>query len=677
MELKDIHSRFYSTIPEDVFWRIVRTDPTYDGRRPQKRGKYTQWLLHSYKKGVITTESLDDCATLLGAFHRFRHLLEDKDILRYGTLQRLRDVLDPYLNDPNASAHETSKSMRIRKIKEGAEKVYEDDQWAVFVPHTWEASCYYGKGTRWCTAFDATDRFFNSYNEIGPLYININRQTKQKWQFHFETQTFCNAGDESVSLDDVPLTESLRQFYELGRNKHIPPKSAHTFADAINLWNEAGGGYELCFGGLEGDTDCIEDLVLPPTYSNYSDMFRNCRNITSLDLSMWNVSGARYMQYMFYMCEHLIQLRLDGWDMNAVQDFSNMFGLCDHLNTLTLDNCSFPYAGEPWSIFDACRDLRVINMYGCDMQSVRFVLRELDASHIMDQVTLYLTPDSEEERAYMDLIAIIETEESIIEQGNWVKGLPDEKKWVNELIDQGIRRRANPLYFDLINDAVQNEISLYMTRLARSLSAKIEMTYTSISRGPFIFTRPDVDSYLERMEERYQDSLTLLPLWIRIAEFMPNTTQEFNESLQRIYEIPPSNQIDINKELKRLGFSNRWHVTIPALSRLMDRVTNNTRKGIEHLRYTTWERMKIVMLLLILFLFFGSMALHIAVNPGYEYVLIAFFAAAIIRVVFDLGKEKLKDKKERKALGKIIACMAAYVIIIVFIIRPIWNLFHF
>lgn len=71
------------------------------------------------------------------------------------------------------------------------------------------------------------------------------------------------------------------------------------------------------------------------------------------------------------------------------------------------------------------------------------------------------------------------------------------------------------------------------------------------------------------------------------------------------------------------------------------------------------------------------MALHIAANPGYEYALIAFFAAAIIRVVFDLGKEKLKDKKERKALGKIIACMAAYVIIIVFIIRPIWNLFHF
>lgn len=288
MQLIDIHHKYYANLSEDVFWQIVKADPTYDkAAHPQKKGKYLQWLLSAYQKGAITVDSLDECHFLIDVFHRYRTLLNARDIMKYDTLQKLRDILEPYIDDPYALVHETSRAMRIRKIKEGAEKVYEDDEWAVFVPHTWEASRYYGKNTRWCTASDSIDVYFHHYHRLGPLYININRKTKKKWQFHFESQTFCDELDQSVGLADVPLSPGLRQFYHIStKQERIDTYNCRTFADAILEWTAAGRVQLLRFEGLEGETDCIEHLQFPPSYTNYSEMFMACRSITSLDLSL-------------------------------------------------------------------------------------------------------------------------------------------------------------------------------------------------------------------------------------------------------------------------------------------------------------------------------------------------------------------------------------------------------
>lgn len=680
MQLKEIHKKFYAHFPEAVFWQIVQADPTYDAEgHPGKKGKYTQWLLHAYQKGTITTESLNECYFLLDVFHRFRQLLEEKDIMKYDTLQKLRDALDPFLDDPYANKHETSKAMRIRKIKEGAEKVYEDEDWAVFVPHTWEASRYYGKGTRWCTAYDSSDNYFNQYNSKGPLYININRRTKEKWQFHFETHTFCNAEDMSVSLDDVPLSNGLRQFYHLTASKTALVASVHTFADAITQWNANGGNEALRFGGLQGDTACIETLELPSSYTDYSQMFENCYTITTLDLSRWDVSGARNMEGMFYMCENLNFLRLDGWDMSKIREFNGMFGLCDHLNTLTLDRCHFPNTATDWDIFDCCRDLRVINMYDCDMQSVRFVLQEIVYSHLYENVTVRLTPDSDEQHAYEDITSIIRETEEIMHQQIILpseKDVSEIQQYVENLLDADIRLHKNPLYFDKLSTGVDFQISRSLGILEKLLQSKKEMTYISHRRGPLMLTRPDIGAYQKKVDHRFRQAQALLPLLDSVAEHMPQRADEILALKQHISEIPSSSQTDIGQELKQLGLSNRWHVTIPALSRIMDRVTSNTRKGVEHLRYTAKERVGFIIALLITIFAFGFIGWVAAANPGGEYWLMGIFAYGIIRAIFSVGWETLEQKRELKGLCWIIVCVVLYMLFIVYVIRPIWEYYQ-
>lgn len=211
--LDDIYDKYYSGIPRDDFNKIVSSDPTYNSANPQKMGKYGKWLLSIYSQGNLKLEDLYKANEYLSLFKRYNGKLERRDINQYRSLNDLYDVVHPYIGNSNIAA---TKSEEVRNIKNGAEKVYEDDKWLVVIPHTQEASCYYGKGTQWCTAADRSENMFDYYNEYGPLYINIKKGTNTKYQFHFETDSFMDAHDRPIDWPigkTIGLTPELVQFY--------------------------------------------------------------------------------------------------------------------------------------------------------------------------------------------------------------------------------------------------------------------------------------------------------------------------------------------------------------------------------------------------------------------------------------------------------------------------------
>lgn len=199
--LNDIYTKYYSKIPQDIFNQIISADPTYNSNKPDKMGKYGKWLLQLYINRRLKIEDLYKATNYLKCFIDYYNVIQDKDINKIKSLQELYDVVRPYL-DGNAA---TSKSDEVRKIKEGAEKVYEDERWLVIVPHTKEASCYYGKGTQWCTAADRSNNMFDQYNDDGPLYINIDKLNNRKYQFHFETNSFMDENDNEI---DGPIAKT-------------------------------------------------------------------------------------------------------------------------------------------------------------------------------------------------------------------------------------------------------------------------------------------------------------------------------------------------------------------------------------------------------------------------------------------------------------------------------------
>ena len=192
----EIYQKYYTDIPYQTYCRILLLDPTYNNGR---MGRYTKWLLNIYRKGTFKEGDFNEAIQLLPIYDRYKNVVPVRDIMTLNSMGELYRVVEPYMAGDKA----TSKSDAIRKTKEDAEKVYEDDKWLIVIPHTKEAAILYGKNTEWCTAAEESENMFDYYNNDGFLYINIDKTLNKKYQFHFESQSFMDEQDESI----IPETD--------------------------------------------------------------------------------------------------------------------------------------------------------------------------------------------------------------------------------------------------------------------------------------------------------------------------------------------------------------------------------------------------------------------------------------------------------------------------------------
>ncbi len=103
--------------------------------------------------------------SLLDYFNKFGSNLAITDIFQYSTIEQLQDALDKY----------AEKQRRNYKKVQGANVVYESPKYLVVNPLSHESSCYYGKGTKWCTSGRDTSDTFNRYNTDGKLFYIIDK----------------------------------------------------------------------------------------------------------------------------------------------------------------------------------------------------------------------------------------------------------------------------------------------------------------------------------------------------------------------------------------------------------------------------------------------------------------------------------------------------------------------
>ena len=68
--------------------------------------------------------------------------------------------------------------------------------------------------------------------------------------------------------------------------------------------------------------------------TDFSEMFRDCSSLTSLDLSGWNTLNATSMDYTFQRCLSLASLNLTGWDTSNVSSMTDMFTECKKISEL-------------------------------------------------------------------------------------------------------------------------------------------------------------------------------------------------------------------------------------------------------------------------------------------------------------------------------------------------------
>ena len=207
MELYKIINSFrrnYPTIEERTLKTLFMSDPTFKQTyRGLYVGRYGVWIANMYTNGYIKLGDIPELKMALVTYDKNKSQLPPiKDCKSLSELiEWVKNLSDDF------------KPVRKQsKAKADLEKVYEDDEWVVYVPHSHAAARRGGAGTRWCTASE-NDYYYNMYSKQGPLYINIHKSDGAKFQFHFESGQFMDADDDPVSLKEIGLSEGIIDFY--------------------------------------------------------------------------------------------------------------------------------------------------------------------------------------------------------------------------------------------------------------------------------------------------------------------------------------------------------------------------------------------------------------------------------------------------------------------------------
>lgn len=194
----------YPSIDIAVLDVLLRIDPTAVlNSYGSFVGRYGVWIGNMYVNGKINLGDIPELDSALTTYDKNKSQLPNiKDCKSLSELiewvKDLSDDFKPVRKQSNAKAN--------------LEKVYEDNEWVVYIPHSHAAARKGGEGTHWCTASE-NDHYYNYYSKQGPLYINIRKLDDAKFQFHFETGQFMNAKDELIILNKIGLSKGIIDFY--------------------------------------------------------------------------------------------------------------------------------------------------------------------------------------------------------------------------------------------------------------------------------------------------------------------------------------------------------------------------------------------------------------------------------------------------------------------------------
>jgi hypothetical protein len=223
---------------------ILDTALTYlENKDPTTNKQFVPWMIRS----VINSQSWEyhrfnwedfNKNNLLGRYQRLKQgkqiQPEHADINKFKTYQDFESTMYEYYQD---------KLTDQVKERGKSETLLNNDDIRVIRPLDEKASCYYGQGTKWCTAATQGSNYFETYNERGPLFIIIPKKPKytgEKYQLwinndeeHSGDYQFMDLRDHAVNLPQLIATDP--RFRTL---KNINPEVDRFISRFIDLMPE-------------------------------------------------------------------------------------------------------------------------------------------------------------------------------------------------------------------------------------------------------------------------------------------------------------------------------------------------------------------------------------------------------------------------------------------------------
>ena len=104
--------------------------------------------------------------------------------------------------------------------------------------------------------------------------------------------------------------------------------------------------------------------------TDVTDLFRNCRSLTSLDLSNFDTSHVTNMYGMFRGCSNLVNINLSNFNTENVRTMDKMFSGCSSLANLDLGNFETSHVSGMKAMFSGCSSLANLDLGSFDTKNV-------------------------------------------------------------------------------------------------------------------------------------------------------------------------------------------------------------------------------------------------------------------------------------------------------------------
>ncbi len=127
----------------------------------QPAGSNNKYLMWACKQADELLENDPDPQGLrivvqaIRLFDGNKQRLEKKDLNQYKDMAEVETAVEKLGG--------ASKGQQAKQARADSDAIYNDEQFTVIRPHTAEASCKYGIGTKWCIAATASRNYFNTY----------------------------------------------------------------------------------------------------------------------------------------------------------------------------------------------------------------------------------------------------------------------------------------------------------------------------------------------------------------------------------------------------------------------------------------------------------------------------------------------------------------------------------
>lgn len=231
----------YQNVPSEVIDAVIDIDPT-------KKKSYSQWLLSHWDTESKTIIRNLNNGRLEQLFDYFKNN-NDVQIRSYGSVGAPLQEFIPDVEDDEEEEEEPMHNILTKsdapttilhnhgwtkqvpsELANDFDIVFNEDDWIIAVPNTYEADCKLGENMYWCTAGGRTDfnrgrDYYNRYlnDSGGRYYVNFDMTKGEsrlgvdypftRYQFHFESHQFMDKEDDPVSPGEIDMPDSAKDFY--------------------------------------------------------------------------------------------------------------------------------------------------------------------------------------------------------------------------------------------------------------------------------------------------------------------------------------------------------------------------------------------------------------------------------------------------------------------------------